>query len=198
MVSFLECPVGMSQVSCYHACAISWPVSMRLDPAAHSQGCTSQGELPREKGYRSLAHRYKTTVAREATKLNSFYDSLQGTVTCTSGNSTFMAEAAELTTALGDYQSGRCLELNTSSTVLIKCGCSVYTRGILLDALVRAKSCLLAHALASLYADGDMGNGHSHRVPGSHKRNLESHCWADCLPGTGPSSAIYPSMNVNR
>ena len=51
-----------------------------------------------------------------------------------------MAKAAELTAALGAYQSGKCVELNTTSTVLIKCGCSLYTRSILLDALVRAYS----------------------------------------------------------
>ena len=58
-------------------------------------------------------------------------------MTCTSGNDTFMAEAAELTTALRAYQSGKCLELNMTSTALIKCGCSLYARGTLLDALVR-------------------------------------------------------------
>lgn len=82
-------------------------------------------------------------------------------MTCSSGNDTFMAGAAELTTALGAYQSGHCLELNMTSTVLVKCSCSIYTRTILLDALVRAHpACLLcsaAAALASLYAHADMG-----------------------------------------
>ena len=64
-------------------------------------------------------------------------------MTCASGNDTFMAEAAELTTALGAYQSGKCLELNMTSTVLIKCGCSIYTRSVLLDALVRTNPACL-------------------------------------------------------
>ena len=33
VVSFLECPVGMSQVSCSLACALSWPVFVRLHPS---------------------------------------------------------------------------------------------------------------------------------------------------------------------
>ena len=64
-------------------------------------------------------------------------------MTCTSGNGTFMAKAAELTAALRDYQSGKGLELNTSTTALIKCGCSLYTRSILLDALVRLNAACL-------------------------------------------------------
>ena len=59
-------------------------------------------------------------------------------MTCSSGNDTFMAEEAELITALGAYQSGHCLELSMTSTVLIKCGCSIYTTTIILDALLSA------------------------------------------------------------
>ena len=81
-----------------------------------------------------------------------------------------MAKAAELTTALGDYQSGKCLELNTTSAVLIKCGCSLYTRSILLDALVRANPDRLHMHLQASVLMLMWGNGHSHRVPASHRR----------------------------
>ena len=48
VVSFLECPAGMSQVSCYLACqcAASWDGSMRLYPAAHHETCCPHKRCP--------------------------------------------------------------------------------------------------------------------------------------------------------